>query len=168
MHLLSYKINLYYILSVYPTTKMLKIGQSIMVQAGRKEDALKKYPELSKDIDYFIQRDPSGNLKYLDWELKILHSKQALAPEIADVVDLFDKYSANLKHKDINAYKNFTELREALFYIKEKRDEKGEKQEKRYHLEEACDSQTVYEDSKFVVRLIKNKAASIHYGLGTK
>jgi hypothetical protein len=137
---------------------------------GRVEDAKKKYPKLEKDVDYFVGREPKGsNSKYLDWELKILSAKQALAPEIADVIDLFDRYSVNLKKKDVNSYsaQEFTKLRDDLFDLAKRKSKKKEKTKEKYEVE-GCEADVVYEDDEHRVLHIKNKAASVHYGLGTK
>jgi 3-methyladenine DNA glycosylase AlkC len=146
---------------------IIKLAQQVI---GRKNQALKKYPEYKQEIEYFIQRDPSKNLKYLAWELKILSSGQALAPEIADVVDLFHRYSTNLSNRDLNSYspEQFIKLRDDLFQIQEKQTQRAKKVEERYRLPEACEADTVYESDSLIVRLIRNKAASVHYGLNTQ
>ena len=141
---------------------------SRLVFGSRKDGALKKYPEFSKEIELFEERDPAKNLKYLDWELKILNSGQALAPEICDVVDLFHKYKANLKKHDLKQYDDFTELRDTLFEIEESRKNKKKKVDDRYRVNDACETDTVYEKDSVKVLLIKNKTASVHHGLGTK
>ena len=39
-----------------------------LLNEGRKEDAMKKFPAVPAQIvDIFSQADPSGNNKYLDW-----------------------------------------------------------------------------------------------------
>ena len=140
---------------------------SIVITAVKKEDVEIKYPGL--DLSLFIQRDPSGNLKYLEWEAKVLQSGKALAPEICDVIDLFNKYKDNLERKDINQYKveEFTDLRDKLFEINENRLNKKNK----YHVNTeavACGTKVVYDSENFIVRLITNKDSSVHHGLGTK
>src|SRR3990167_4322042 len=60
-------------------------------------EASDKYAEI---LAYFKRRDPSGNLKYLRWQLAIYVSGQALENEIADVTDLFHKYGSQLADKD--------------------------------------------------------------------
>ena len=141
---------------------------SRLVLGSRKDDALKKFPQFEKETELFEERDPARNLKYLDWELKILNSGQALAPEICDVVDLFHKYKANLKKHDLKQYDDFTELRDTLFGIEESRKNKKKKVDDRYKLNDSCETDTVYEKDGTKVLLIKNKAASVHHGLGTK
>ncbi len=55
--------------------------------------ALQKHPDHEVGIRLLAERDPSGNLKYLDWAGKILASGQALAPEVSDVIDLFHRFA---------------------------------------------------------------------------
>ena len=52
---------------------------------------IQKHPTHEEGIRLLAARDPSGNLKYLDWGAKILASDQALAPEVADVLELFHR-----------------------------------------------------------------------------
>jgi hypothetical protein len=59
----------------------------------RLDVALQKYPTHEEGIRLLASRDPSGNLKYLDWGARMLDAGQALAPEIADVLDLFHVFS---------------------------------------------------------------------------
>lgn len=138
-----------------------------------KEKALKQYPEFTKEIEKFIAADPSGNLKYLEWQLKILSSGQALENEIIDIVNLFHKYSQFLKRKDLYSYKpnEVAALRDELLTIQERREQKKQKREDKYSIEAdevACGSETVFEDEEVKVLLIKNKAASVHYGVDTQ
>src|SRR5690606_13680794 len=54
-----------------------------LVLAGRLDDVINKYPNLKNDISYLANKDPSGNLKYLDWMTKILSSNQVDKDEIS-------------------------------------------------------------------------------------
>jgi len=151
------------------TIGLLKLANKyefLIKNAGRKEDVLAAFPKLSKEIEKFCEQDPSGNLKYLLWQTKILDSGQALTQEIIDVTKLFDKYKENLPKKDINQYsvKEFTDLRDLLFKIKDKKTKK----KSLYKIDEAPDTQTVYEDESCKLLLIKNKAASVHFGNGAR
>lgn len=150
--------------------KLFKVSElfyNLVVIAGRKEEIQQKYPNL--DLTELINKDSSGNLKYLDWEARVLFAGKALAPEIADVINLFHKYNQSLEKKDINQYSinEFTDLRDKLFEIKNKKSEIKEK----YHVNReslAEGSKIVYDSDNFTVRLILNKEASCHFGLGTK
>jgi hypothetical protein len=151
--------------------KLINEYIELILSEGIKDDMRKKYPQYEDEIKYFIENEPQGtNSKYLPWQLKILASEQALHPEIADVVKLFDRYKANLKIKDINAYTpdKFTQLRDELFDIEKKRGEKKEKAKEKYQIEGDRDANVIYDDDEYRVYHIENKAASMHYGSGTK
>ncbi len=143
----------------------------IKTAALSKKDALARFPHYEEEIEYFSERDPSrGRSKYLEWELKILDSNQALSEEIADVVELFEKFSPKLDKRDIYQYKvnEFTELRDKLLELKEQKSLKKDKADKRYKLEEVPDSEKLFENDDFEVLWIKNKAASVFHGKGSK
>jgi len=148
---------------------------------------LQKYPEHDDGIRLLASRDPSGNLKYLDWGAKMLAARQALAPEIADVLVLFHQFAgrrlessarprshrlpANKQvHPDLYTYRpqDFAKLRDLLFKIKRSVDRKRRKRERLYHLEGTIEADVVYDAPDLIVRHIKNKQACVHYGLGTK
>src|SRR5271157_1248970 len=135
-----------------------------------KSDLLLQYPEFHKEIEFFVQHDPSHKSKYLKWQLKILSSGQAKEQEILDVTELFDKYGQNLLKKDIYQYshEDFTDLRDELFKIRDKKEEREKKVDDRYKLIDHPDSEQIYESEKYLVLWIKNKAASIHHGQDTK
>src|SRR5271157_2230566 len=135
-----------------------------------KSDMLLQYPEFHKEIEFFTSHDPSHKSKYLKWQLKILKSNQAKEQEILDVTELFDKYGQNLLKKDIYQYshEDFTDLRDELFKIRDKKEEREKKVDDRYKLIDHPDSEQIYESEKYLVLWIKNKAASIHHGQDTK
>jgi len=138
---------------------------SILKLASRISDLKNKYPEYADKIDILARRDPSGNHKYLSYAVKTLVSGKALENEIADVVELFHKYQHKLDNKDINSYKNFTELRDILFDIDAEKG-KSRRQEKLEIKTEG--GRKIYEDDQCVVIYVKDKAASCFYGSGTK
>jgi hypothetical protein len=145
---------------------------------------LRAHPSHEDGIRTLAARDPSGNLKYLDWAGKMLASGQALAPEIADVLDLFHRfrgepidrrrgharYSVGRIHPDIYTYRpqDFASLRDALLKMKRAQDRKQKKREKLYRIEGAVEAALVYDSADLIVRHIMNKQASVHYGLGTR
>ena len=55
-----------------PLTESINLEQvSKLLTEGRKEDARAKYPDVPEsDFNYFVENDPSGNQKYLEWLLK--------------------------------------------------------------------------------------------------
>ena len=98
--------------------------------AVSKDQLLKKFPDQKEAVEFFVQRAPNGNLKYVEWELKMLMTHQAMKEEIADVVDLFNKFSQKLDKKDIYQYQpqELAALREKLFAIRE--EQQGRRQER--------------------------------------
>ena len=63
----------------------------------RLDAAIQKNPDHEEGIRLLAERDPSGNLKYLAWGGAMLASGQALAPEVADVLDLFHRFAQTKK-----------------------------------------------------------------------
>jgi hypothetical protein len=148
---------------------------------------IQKFPDHEAGIRTLASRDPSGNFKYLDWGAKVLVSGQALAPEIADVIEMFHQFSGrtgrarrnliqtgrtrdNLVRSDIYSYRpqDLASLRDTLLKIKRAADRKRRERERLYKLEGEIEADVVYDSPDLIVRHIKNKAASCHYGLSTK
>lgn len=140
---------------------------------------LQKHPDQEAGIRLLASRDPSSNLKYLDWAAKMLASGQALAPELADILELFHQFAGQwwgTRHRreqvrsDIYTYypQDLAKLRELLLKKKRAKDAKRRKRERLYRIEGAVEADVVCEWSDLVVRHIMNKQASVHYGLGTK
>src|ERR1700733_7099317 len=152
----------------------------------RLDTALQKHPEHEEGIRLLAERDPSGKLKYLDWGAKILVSGQALASEVADVLDLYHRFAGRalepppgrrrlLKrnervHPDIHTYApgDLAKLRDLLVKMRRAADKKRRKRERLYKIDGAVEADTVYDSDDLIVRHIKNKQASVHYGLNTK
>lgn len=147
----------------------------------RLDVVLQKYPEHEEGLRLLAARDPSPNLKYLDWGAKMLASKQALAPEVADVVELFHQFagqrlrdkSGNTIHRvrsDLYSYQahELADLRDLLLTHKRARDRKRRERERLYRIEGRVEADTLYDSTDLIVRHIKNKEASAHYGRSTK
>ena len=155
----------------------------------RLDAAIQKNPDHEEGIRLLAERDPSGNLKYLAWGGAMLASGQALAPEVADVLDLFHRFagqwllrtgaqarrqhlsaSGSRVHPDINTYRpqDFAKLRELLFKMQRAQDKKRRERERLYKIEGSVEADVVYDSDDLIVRHIKNKNASIHYGHATK
>ena len=145
----------------------------ILVLASSKESAIKKYPQYKSQIEFFAQRDPTGgSLKYLNWEIKMLDTHQALQQEIAGIVDLFHKYSGQLHQKDLYQYNSFLNLRDKLYEIKAKSEEKKENRKRIYPPIDpekiACGHKVIYDSPNFRCLQIINRAAAAHYGKETR
>jgi hypothetical protein len=142
--------------------------------------ALQKFPGHEESVRTLAARDPSGNLKYLDWGAKMVASGQALAQEVGDVVELFHKFAGQRYaaegdtseriHPDIYSYKpkDMAGLRNALLKFQSAQDAKRAERERMYHIDGDVEADVVHEDDDLIVRHVKNKNASVHYGLNTK
>ena len=145
---------------------------------------LQKHPDHEEGIRLLASRDPSGNLKYLDWGAKVLASGQALAGEIADVLELFHQFAGHgiRQHQrpgrrapirispDLYSYRpqDLAGLRTNLFKLKRAQDRKRKKRERLYRIQGEMEADVVYDSPDLIVRHIKNKQASVHYGLRTQ
>lgn len=141
---------------------------------------LKRYPDHEEELRLLASRDPSKTLKYLDWGARMLEAKQALAPEIADITELFHRFNGQAYgkrkrvegriHTDIYTYRpqDLARLRDNLLRIKKAADTKRRKRERLYRIEGPVEADTIYDSDDLIVRHIKNKEASVHYGHGTK
>lgn len=147
--------------------------------SARLDTVLQKHPDHAEGIRQIAARDPSQNFKYLDWSAKVLVAGQALAPEIADVVDLFHEFKGRpfvqgkrreRIHPDVYSYRtqDFTKLRDDLRRMKRANDRKRRTRERLYRIDGTIEADVVYDSDDLVVRHIKNKNASAHYGLSTK
>jgi hypothetical protein len=123
----------------------------------------------SEAIAVFKSSDPSKVGKYLDWQLSMLIARVATAEEIAQVVALFHRFASQIDPRDINAYppERFGELRDKLLALKEKQ-EKGAAARASRKSEEEPDYEIIYDSPNVEVVLIKNKAASVKFGAGTR
>lgn len=143
---------------------------SILLSEGRKEDLKKKYTDKFKEYPdtltfvLGIADLADSNHKYTDFVLKNLHPNSS-TDEVEDAVELvkdFEQYSNRLDIKDINQYRSFQQLEDALEYIVQ--DLKGKDEEK--ELSKKVDK--VYEDDLFLVIKPKTEQASCKYGARTK
>lgn len=143
--------------------KLLCLANSYLYSfADKVSDLKEKFPNFAEDIQFLADNDPSGNQKYLIYAVKILILKQALKNEISDVIKLFHKNINKLENKDINSY-NFTDLRDKLFAISDKKTKRQEKNDIK-----VSGAVKKYEDDQCVVLLVRDKAAACFYGSGTK
>ena len=142
---------------------------------------VQKHPDHEDGIRLLAARDPSGNLKYLDWGARVLVSGQALATEIADVLELFHQFagrrdgrgmrrSSTYVRPDIYSYRpqDLASLRDNLLKLKRAQDRKRKKRERLYRIQGEMEADVVYDSPDLIVRHIKNKQASVHYGLRTQ
>ena len=162
---------------------------------GRLEQVQKKYPDYANYVDLFSKEDPSGNNKYLaksakllkqrvEWYIKTYEDAQARVldtanirgiknqffRQIRDLVNDFHKLNKYLPTqgggRDLNAYKNLDDLKQAIENAKAvfqaKEAEKVHKQQMR------DDADRVYQDKTTLVVRPHTEGASCYYGQGTR
>jgi len=154
---------------------------------GRVEDVKKKYPHMDSIIDALIEKDPSGNQKYLSWAAKQVNisfkdnatrygTEEAnrvtllLAQEMADKIEIFHKHNQRLPRfgfsRDINSYKDYGTLRDAVDRIEQEETQAAKRAEEK---KEAFSEAEVIDDTEdeFIVRPMSTQA-SCFFGRGTR
>lgn len=160
---------------------------------GRIEDVKKKFPNVSpKIIDYFVENDPSGNQKYLEWLVKAMTHE----PTIQSVEDTLDDSMLFKLPQEflMMLVKKFHELSPYMVYAEDgkrvgttdlyqykfidsdmihylnndltlaKERKKGKEKQK----DAKKNSDKIYEDGSWLVIRPKTWQASCVYGAGTK
>lgn len=161
---------------------------------GRIDDVKRKFPDVDPNvIDYFVQNDPSGNQKYLEWLVKAMTHE----PTIQSVEDILDEA---MQFKTPNEFlmmliKKFHELLPYLVHTVENGEKEGttdlyeykftdseminylghdisqakeRKEEKEKEKNAQKNADKIYEDSNWLVIRTKTHESSCHYGAGTK
>jgi len=140
---------------------MKNIIRKILIIEGRIEDMKVKYPQNIDDVDYFVQNDPSGNNKYINWAMKQVVDNKEDFMIVSSLLNKFHTNSQRLEKKDINQYKTIQELIDSLSKLTKS---KGE--QKREIKREGAN--VLYEDENVLVLRPLNHKASCTYGAGTK
>ena len=139
--------------------------KQVLLLEGRLEDVLAKYPEYESIIHTMAEADPSGNLKYLAWEMKMIANEAGdnmliHEDEVIDYINRFDAISRKklIEPKDINAYANFPNLRYAV--------EEVEEQIKEKELKRSAETNAIriYDDEDWAVLHPKTKDSACFYG----
>lgn len=156
-----------------PIIKSSKINESISINdlgnlllEGRKEDARTKYPKFSDEVfDYYVENDPSGNQKYLDWLLKNTNPDYENPFEVHNhllsMINTFHQNQNMFIEKDINKHTLTTLDREINDVLEKKVQKKEEKQAKK-------EKTIIYSDDRWLVVNPHSWKASCFYGAGTK
>jgi len=135
------------------------MGENLVFE-GRKEDARAKYPDVPEsDFNYFVENDPSGNQKYLDWLLK--YYWQVSPDTLVEYIEFFHQHQNMFIEKDINRHTP-TSLDREIDDVKEKVLQKQKKKQAKK------ESTRIYEDDRWLVISPKSWGASCYYGAGTK
>ena len=131
-----------------------------ILSEGRKEDARTKYPDVPEsDFNYFVENDPSGNQKYLEWLLKYYFQVNPMV--LVEYVIFFHQNQNMFIEKDINRHtpnsldREIDDVREKIYQKQKKKQAKKE-------------SLRLYEDDRWLVISPKSWEASCYYGAGTK
>jgi hypothetical protein len=96
--------------------KLSQILESTILLEGRREDVIKKYGEDHTElVDMFVEVDPSGNNKYLEWMVKTALGKNQddrtpSADRVAKIVVDFHRNLSRISGKDINSYRSLNDL----------------------------------------------------------
>ena len=161
---------------------------------GRIDDVKRKFPDVDPNvIDYFVQNDPSGNQKYLEWLVKAMTHE----PTIQSVEEILDE-AMQFKTPDeflMMLIKKFHELLPYLVHTLENGEKEGttdlyeykftdseminflgydisqakeRKEEKDKEKSAQKNADKIYEDSNWLVIRAKTHESSCHYGAGTK
>ena len=138
--------------------KLSQILESTILLEGRREDVIKKYGEQHTDlVNVFVENDPSGNNKYLDWMVKTALENESV-DSIIKVINDFHRLLPRIKNKDINSYKTLSDLK---FVVGEAIEAEEEKQVSKQ-------AKKIYEDEDGVIYAPFTVQASCKYGAGSK
>lgn len=137
--------------------KFIKLA--LLLNEGRLEDTIKRYPELEAEIKQFADSDPSGNLKYLTWQIRQLKLDEPIA-EIIELTNLFHNFVQRLEIKDINRYITLADLRDKI---------EGLAQSKTATTKAIkAGAKKIYEDDRWLVINPTTTESSKTYGKGTR
>ncbi|MFN7656320.1 MAG: hypothetical protein ACK5OW_00860 [bacterium] len=165
---------------------------------SRVEDVKKRFPNVdSQIIDYFVNNDPSGNQKYLDWMVKAITHKPTLqtignimgnneyldggywggtAAFISVLINRFHNLLPYLVHEENGKKVGTTDLYQYKFSDSEMINylifdlDRAEERKKKKELSKKLKSEAdkIYEDKNWLVVRARTWEASCHYGAGTK
>jgi hypothetical protein len=160
------KINMEY--------KLFDILKSTILSEGRKEDAMAKWGANKELVDNLSSQDPSGNNKYLDWMVGMVHNKvydindivntvvkfhkivNRIKPEEIKDLDLSDKISKS--PKNIESYTSINEIMSVINFVESKTTESEIKKE----------ADKIFEDENILVVVPKTVRSSCKYGAGSR
>ena len=134
-----------------------------LLNEGRLEDIIAKYPEWENEIQEMAKEDPSGNLKYLAWQMKQL-GKGFHIYDVMNYINRFHLLSKKdaISPKDINSYEDFWDLEKAVEAVEEKESETQLRKKAK------SGANKVYDDEWFSIIHPKTKESACFYGKGTE
>ena len=120
-------------------------------------------------VDHLVEKDPSGNNKYLIWMVKRMIDDEEDTTDNTEgaLIDLVTDFhlpavQARVPSTDINYYKNTEELTDAVVIALEGMREKTSKQQV------AKGTNKIVEDDRWLILHPETKESSCKYGQGTK
>ena len=135
------------------------LNEEQLLIEGRIEDIKKKYPDLDEKglLDILIDKDPSGNQKYLAWAAKQLSQREDAGKGTADYaaanIELYHKLRAYIpsEYKDINRIKDLRDLERIASDTYQEKAEKDRLKavEAKYKQEAKENSDVIYKDENF-------------------
>ena len=152
-----------------------KSMQEDLLDEAREDDIAKKYKVKTdsfswKNLTGWISENRGQRLKYLDWGASMLYTAGYNIGEVLNSLKLFEKFSGQMKEKDIRKYQSPNHLISAYKEdVIGRRTGKAEKERAKSEKRATEDDRTViYEkDNLFVIRP-HTVEASCHYGRKTK
>ena len=140
----------------------------LLVVEGRVDDAREKFPDMEEDVfAEIVANQPAGsNNKYLVWSCKQVEELMAddedrmAIRNVIQAVRLFDGNQQRLKQRDLNQYKSIEEVETAVAELGKSKGE--EKKQVR------SDTDTIYNDDRWLVVRPHTKDSSCKYGVGSK
>lgn len=133
------------------------------------------------DLDAFIERlaevDPSPNGQFMPWMAKlIIQAPDTNRPEdlarVADDLKNWERFKSQMASKDINAYKSFQSVYDAVApFLKPRKKTKDEKAKEREEAKIAAlknDIVTVYNGAEGWIRIPMSQAAACYLGQQTR
>lgn len=130
----------------------------ILLKEGKVEDLITRNPDYSEQIKQMADADPSGNQKYLTWELRQLKLGEPVQ-EIIETVGNFHGVANRMEEKDINRYPSLNDLRMAIENLG------MSKTAQKQVIKGGADK--IYEDDRFFILQPRTQEASCQYGAGT-
>jgi len=126
-------------------------------------DAKEKHPLVSEKIDELAAMLPEKLHKYIPWAAKQMSSDQTIdVTLLADTLLSFEKNVQRIKDRDIESYKTFQDLTNAVRNVTEKQT-KSQKQ-----TSISADVDKIYESDRLLAIVPKTEEASCKYGANTR
>ena len=145
------------------------IKESNFILEGRKENAKAKYEMVPEEIfDIFVEADPSGNHKYIDWLMKYWQKDKCRngwgcnrsneAKKLMEDIKYFHNNTHKYEESDINSFPSIYEFGQETVDARIKLT-KGELKKQ---------ANKIYETGRYLVVEPESHGASCYYGAGTQ